>query len=120
MKVTVIKLNRGEYNLVDEYGKMLFQYPVSKWGANQERQNIEVFERMLTHEGIIKVVKKFVNAQRWKIEHYGSLDQIIINYCRTLHHIQMRKMMQKPSLFYTYLLAEYAKNKAAREDSLNK
>lgn len=117
MKLTLIKINRGEYNLIDETGKTYFQYPVSKWDANQERQAIEVFERMLVHEGIHKVVKKFVNAQKWKINEYGGIDQVIVNYARNLYHTDMRKMMQRPSLFYAHLLREHAKNKVAREAS---
>lgn len=113
----VIKINRGEYNLIDDSGNSLFQYPVSKHEANMERQNIEVFERMLTHEGINKVVQKFINVNRWKISEYGSCDQVIRNYARELYHSDMRKMMQKPYLFYAHLLAEHAKNKAAREAS---
>lgn len=114
MKLTVIKISRGEYNLVDEHGKSYFQYPVSQHEANLQRQNVEVFERMLTHEGINKIVQKFVNAQRWELKDYGGIDQIIRNYCRTLYHSEMREFMRRPSLFYEYLEKEYAKNKAAR------
>lgn len=115
MILRVIKLNRGEYNLVDEYNNQHFAYPVSKWDAEQMRQNIEVFERMLTHPGINKAVQKFVNTQRLNVSEYGDCEQIIRNYARELYHKDMREMMRRPKLFYGHLEKEHAKNKAARE-----
>lgn len=112
------KINRGQYNLIDNHGNGFFQYPVSKWDAEQERQAIEIFEKMIIDEGILRQVQKFVRLQGWAQNQYGGNDQIIRNYVRTLCHKDMRDMVRRPVLFYHYLITEHEKNQAVRETSL--
>lgn len=117
-KYILQKIARGEYNVIDATGKPLLPHPTSKWDANQWRQNLEMFDKMLTHAGIAKAVQKFIMFQQWDVKQYGSVEQIVRNYARELDHTDMRKMMQRPSLFYTHLEVEHSKNQEARKQYL--
>jgi hypothetical protein len=72
----------------------------------------------MAHEGIRKVAMKYINDNKIPVNEYGDLQQFIANYVYKAYHGDMRKMMEKPSLFRKQIEITAAKNKAAREASL--
>ncbi|WPU91823.1 hypothetical protein SNE25_21125 [Mucilaginibacter sabulilitoris] len=111
----IIKVSRGEYQVLRPDGTDYFQFPVSKWKATQAIQDEQVHSRFLTNAGIKKAVQRYIMHHSISIGGIGnSLETFIYQYSYKLGHRDMRKMIKRPMLFIDHVDKNIASDKAAR------
>jgi len=114
----VIKISRGQYQVVDESGKQYFAYPTSKHEANMFIIDTKIDAKFLADDRMQRVAMKYINDNKLSVSAYGDLKQFMAGYIYKMYHRDLRDFMKRPYLFREHIEKTAAQNRAAREASL--
>jgi hypothetical protein len=119
IQLTMIKIARAQYQVIDENGKEQFAYPTSQHECNMLIMGTKADAKFLANERMKKVAMKFINDYKLPVSAYGDLYQFMVNSIYKMYHRDIIELMKRKEFYRDHLEKMAVINRTAREKSLN-